>query len=365
MIVLLPSRDLLEEAVIAALLKPIFTERADACLGITSEAGIRFVTCVTNFLNGTKFGDALTQTRAYRASTLRTVPLRADGPEIYAELTAKGCRNRFRTEEVQIAKRARAAGDSSSPNRVLPALWTVLRSRFTSDYADAGKVTLDALECAPRFNQWMYESVRPWLGRRVAELGAGKGNLSDFFRRHENVLLTDYREDYLDGLRRRFAETPALQYAKLDMTQSGDYEALRPFDPDTVVFLNVLEHIENDELVLRRLHEVLSPASRVIVLVPYNMRLYSEFDRELGHFRRYGKGELEGKLQAAGFRLVRQRFFNKVGVLAWYVANTLGGRRALTPTQLKVYNFLTPLFQTLEPFLPISGLSTIVVAEKT
>jgi hypothetical protein len=222
---------------------------------------------------------------------------------------------------------------------------------------------LGAIEQAPRFNQWMYESVKPWLGNRVAELGVGRGNLSRYIRKHEQVLLTDYRLDYLTELRDRWVQKN-LQIGKLDMTQRADYEQLRAFAPDTVAFFNVLEHLEDDGAVLRSLFETVPENCRVVILVPYNMGLYSNFDRELGHFRRYRKGELEEKLHAAGFEVQTQFYFNKAGTLAWYVANTLGGQKALQPWQLRLYDALTPIFRVMDRVLPMSGLSTVVVGRK-
>jgi len=100
------------------------------------------------------------------------------------------------------------------------------------------------------------------------------------------------------------------------------------------------------------------------VLVPFNMKLYSEFDKQLGHFRRYGEQELENKFRAAGFEVEKQFYFNKVGVFAWYAANTLGKQSVLKPWQLKVYNFFTPIFRVLDQILPTKGLSTVVVGRK-
>src|SRR5205085_2865199 len=189
---------------------------------------------------------------------------------------------------------------------------------------------------------------KPWLGKRVVELGVGRGNMSKFIRRHENVLLTDYRLDYLTGLRERWAEFRNLRIGKLDMQVREDYEQLREFAPDSVVFLNVLEHIEDDRAVLRYLFETVPKGCHVVVLVPYNMKLYSEFDKALGHFRRYSEWELEGKMREAGFKVEKQFFFNKVGVFAWYIANTLGGQKALKPWQLRIYGLLTPIFRVLD-----------------
>jgi hypothetical protein len=245
----------------------------------------------------------------------------------------------------------------------LAALWFIFKYRFTSNYSDPGKVTLGALEQAPQFNLWMYESVKPWLGSRVVELGVGRGNMSRHIRKHPHVLLTDYRLDYLIPLRERWP-SPNLQIGKLDMTVAADFEQLRAFAPDTVVFFNVLEHIEDDGAVLRNLFATVPVGCRIVVLVPYNMSLYSVFDKELGHFRRYGKGELEDKMRAAGLEVETQFYFNKAGVPAWYVANTLGGQKSLKPWQLWLYGLLTPIFRVFDRIVPMSGLSTVVIGRK-
>lgn len=112
------------------------------------------------------------------------------------------------------------------------------------------------------------------------------------------------------------------------------------------------------------LFETVPVGCRIVVLVPYNMKLYSEFDKALGHFRRYSEWELEGKMRDAGFEVENQFFFNKLGVFAWYVANTLGGQKVLKPWQLRIYGMLTPLFRVIDAVLPTSGLSTVVVGRK-
>ena len=227
------------------------------------------------------------------------------------------------------------------------ALWFIFSYRFTSQYSDPGKVTLDAIEHAPKFNRWMYDSVKPWLGKRVAELGVRP-------RQHEQ---------FLPAPRPRPAHRLPRSITSNRFASAGDtkrnlafaqtrYDAARrlpssctEFAPDSVVFLNVLEHIEDDRAVLQNLFEHVPTGCRIVVLVPFGMKLYSDFDKELGHFRRYESGELEAKLRDAGFDVEHQFYFNKAGELAWYVANTLGKRRKLTPSQLRIYNFLTPAFR--------------------
>jgi hypothetical protein len=326
----------------------------------------RLLTLLSNMLNDTNWTDMETCYKAFRADCLRSIPLESDRFGIEPEITAKVARNRLRMFEVPINYNGRSyeEGKKITWKDGAAALWYILKYRFTSRYSDPGKVTLDALEQAPKFNRWMYESVQPWLGRRVAELGVGRGNLSRHIKEHEHVLLTDYRTDYLEGLQEKWRHHPHLKIGKLDMTSRDDFDQLREFAPESVVFLNVLEHIENDRSVLANLHQTVPEGCRIVVLVPFNSRLYSEFDKALGHFRRYDTGELDAKMRDAGFTVEHQFYFNKVGVIAWYVANTLGRQGVLKPWQLRIYNFLTPLFRVLDRILPMPGLSTVVIGRK-
>jgi glycosyltransferase involved in cell wall biosynthesis len=360
------------------MLRPILDGRADVVFGSRFAGEERkvlyywhtlanqFLTTLSNMLNDTNFTDMETCYKAFTTSALKAIPLESNRFGIEPEITAKVARNRLRMFEVPISYNGRRydEGKKITWRDGAAALWFIFKYRFSSKYSDPGKVTLDAMEQAPQFNQWMYDSVKPWLGTRVAELGVGRGNLSKHIRRHEHVLLTDYRLDYLTELQRKWSELRDLKIGKLDMTLREDYEQLREFAPESVVFLNVLEHIEDDRAVLRNLMETVPAGCRIVILVPFNMKLYSEFDRQLGHFRRYEKGELEGKMREAGLEVEYQFFFNKFGVIAWYVANTLGGQKVLKPWQLKLYGKLTPLFRILDGILPTSGLSTVVIGRK-
>ena len=359
-------------------LKPILDGRADVVYGsrFTGEerkilyfwhtAGNEFLTLLANMLNDTNLTDMETCYKAFIADCLRAIPLVSDRFGIEPEITAKVARNRLRIYEVPINYNGRTyeEGKKISWRDGLAALWFIIRFRFSSKYADPGKVALDALEQAPQFNKWMYDSIKPHLGHRLAELGSGRGNLSKLLKQHGDLLVTDNRAEYLKELKERWEHLSTVRVEELDLTIATHYEVLRDFKPDTVVCLNVLEHIEDDRAVLKNLNRVLEPNARLVFLVPFNPKLTSEFDRQIGHFRRYQTGELNAKMEEAGFAVERQFYFNKVGVLAWWLGNTLFGQRTITVWQLKLYNVLTPIFRLLDRLLPTTGLSTVVVARK-
>lgn len=358
------------------LLKPILEGKADAVFGsrfIGEErkilyfwhtVGNRLITLLGNMLNNTNLTDLETCYKVFVADVLKAIPLESNRFGIEPELAAKVARNKLRLYEVPVLYNGRTYEDGKkiSWRDGFAALWFILKYRFSSNYADAGKVALDALEQAPRFNRWMYEAVRKHLGTRIAELGSGRGNLSKLLKKGATVLVTDNRDSYVQELQNRWGNLPNVRVARLDLLNQSDYQLLTTFKPDTVVCFNVLEHIEDDAAVLRRLHSAVPAGCRVVLLVPFNPKLYSRFDREIGHYRRYDREELEEKLRAAGLNVECQFYFNKAGVIAWWLGNKVFGQRSITSWQLKIYNFLTPVFRALDYLLPLHGLSTVIVA---
>src|ERR1044072_596270 len=157
-----------------------------------------------------------------------------------------------------------------------------------------GAASLERMAAAPRYNRWMSERLRPWVGRRVLEIGAGIGNMSAFLIDRDRVVLTDTEPYYLERLRARYRDLPHVAVARLASERL-----------DTVVCLNVLEHIADDRASLVAMRDLLVPRGRLILLVPSLRVLYGSLDQALGHFRRYVPRELATKLAEAGFQIGR------------------------------------------------------------
>ena len=224
-----------------------------------------------------------------------------------------------------------------------------------------GAATLERMAAAPRYNRWMFDRLRPWVGRRVLEIGAGIGNMSAFFADRERVVLTDTESYYLGRLRQRFADRPHVSVAELRLPTVSP--ALAAERLDTVVCLNVLEHIEDDAGSLRAMHDLLRPSGKLVLLVPALRALYGTLDEALGHFRRYVPAELTDKLRTAGFHLRHLEYFNLAGVPGWWVAGRVLRRRLIPTGALRCYETLVPLFR-LERLLPWRiGQSLIAVGE--
>jgi hypothetical protein len=128
--------------------------------------------------------------------------------------------------------------------------------------------------------------------------------------------------------------------------------------------LNVLEHIEDDLFALAQMRDALSAEGNLALLVPAHRFLYGEFDRALGHFRRYGRRELATKLGKAGFVVREMNFFSLAAALPWLINGRLLKRDYIPAGQANLANLLVPLLKLERLIGPPCGLSLIAIAQK-
>ncbi len=207
----------------------------------------------------------------------------------------------------------------------------------------------------------MFDRIRPWIGARVLEIGSGIGTLSAFLVDRARLVLTDTRAEYLERLRRRFAGRPNISVARLYLPH--DDGAVRGERFDSIICLNVLEHVDDDVGSLTAIRKLLEPSGRLVLLVPALPALYGTLDRALGHHRRYTRAELESKFERTGFRVAHVEYFNLAGVPGWFLAGRVLRRQMIPAGSLGLYDVLVPLFK-LERFLPWRvGQSLIAIGE--
>jgi len=133
---------------------------------------------------------------------------------------------------------------------------------------------------------------------------------------------------------------------------------------NTVVCLNVVEHIQDDAAALRNVWNVLDQGGRAIVLVPCGPKLYGSLDEVLGHFRRYTRQQLVELGERSGFHVEKVLEFNRPGVVAWWLNGRILHRKKFGLAQIRLLNFMTPVFRLLDNWLPLPPLSIIAILRK-
>lgn len=226
-------------------------------------------------------------------------------------------------------------------------------------------LTLLLLEQAEAYHAWVFDQIRSFIQGEILEVGCGIGNLTQFLLDCGTVWASDIEGEYLEMVEKRYGKHPNFIAPLIwDIRINPLQHFPRTFN--TVVCSNVLEHIEEDLIVLNHFYQILSERGRVVLLVPALKWLYNSLDRSLGHVRRYTKKELATKMKQSGFQLLHLTYFNPFGILGWFVNGSLFRRRLLPKHQVRMFNQLVPLFRFLEPFVPRwMGQSLIAIGEKS
>jgi 2-polyprenyl-3-methyl-5-hydroxy-6-metoxy-1,4-benzoquinol methylase len=246
------------------------------------------------------------------------------------------------------------------------AIYTIVKYWLIDDCYEGtyGRRILENLSQARRFNRWMVRAIEPHLGDRILEIGSGIGNISKFLPKRERLTLSDIDEVYLEILRNAFRDTEGVDIVKLDLSDPQDFEALGKGSYDTVVCLNVLEHIEDDVAALENMGRVLSPGGRLVLILPQYQWLFGSYDEAVGHYRRYTRAQLLDKLERSGFRPILLRSFNSLAVLGWWLNSRVLKRTSMDKWQLRLYDSLVPVLSLLEKVLPLGGLSLMCAAQR-
>lgn len=172
-----------------------------------------------------------------------------------------------------------------------------------------------ALPLAANYHRWVLASFAPYFGESLLEVGFGYGQ---YTRMIAPLVRTMTAIDIVDENLALADKLPGhVRLAVADVTEQGLSDKVGHRKFQSILCLNVLEHIQNDIDCLANLRKCLAPDGRLLLLVPAFQALYGPMDELAGHFRRYSRSDLQEKLLAAGFTSASTSYFNPVGGLGW------------------------------------------------
>jgi SAM-dependent methyltransferase len=233
--------------------------------------------------------------------------------------------------------------------------------------------SLERLSALENYHRWIFEEIQPFLGNRLAEIGAGTGTFTEFLvtaQLASNLAAhlaafepsEHYHRKLYEKLRGHYPDL--IQAGRLTATQG--YFDVSPEGFDTIIMINVLEHIENDLDAIRTVYRSLVPGGMYIVFVPALQWLYSPFDKAVGHYRRYERTHLEEIFRIEGFIVVKAKYMDCLGILPWYLLNVLGGSQSINPRLARLYDtWFVPVTKWVERLgEPCMGKNILMVGRK-
>jgi SAM-dependent methyltransferase len=240
---------------------------------------------------------------------------------------------------------------------------------MSKDLAYAGR-DLEAMSFAVNYHRWILERFKPFLGRRVTEVGAGTGLFSRMLMNYplESLTLVEPSDEMYAILREtveRFRGTMPVETYNAVFIEVAD-EIRRMRRPDSIIYVNVLEHIADDETELRVAYETLEEKGKNFIFVPAFEWLFGPLDKQLGHYRRYRMQPLLERCVSAGFKVLEANYMDLLGVAPWWIKYRLFKSTSIEPALVNLYDkYLVWLTRGVENAItPPFGKNILLIAQK-
>lgn len=229
---------------------------------------------------------------------------------------------------------------------------------------------LEAMMIANNYYNWIFNDIKPYIGKNVVEVGSGTGSFSKM------ILKTKPRKVHLiEPSKNTFTKlkenTTSKKIKNIEVNTYNGYlnnfiKKIKSSEVDTFIYINVFEHIEDDLTELKTIKNLIKKNGHVIIFVPALQALYSNFDKSIGHYRRYAKKDLKQLCDKAGLEVVRLEYRDLIGSFSWWLSFVLLKNKKLSPPIVKTYDkMFMPIISKVESKLNVPfGKNLLLVAKK-
>lgn len=222
---------------------------------------------------------------------------------------------------------------------------------------------MDFMSKTDKYNLYIVDNIRQYLGKRILDVGCGIGNLTKFFSDRELTIGIDKTNSYLEKFNLNIRGKA--KSFKIDILDDNRIPELLKFNFDTILCSNVIEHIEYDIKAINNMTSLLQQGGRLILIVPAYKFLFGTLDKLDLHYRRYAKKELIDKVTKSGLKIKSIFYYNSIGIIWWFINGKILKRNMPKTSDICLINKTVPFVKFLDKILLNRvGLSLVVVAEK-
>lgn len=257
---------------------------------------------------------------------------------------------------------------SAGQEKCHPRAWERGQKKIKNTSFDKDKIKYSLLLLSKRYNynRWIYNNIQNFIGNSILEVGAGIGNITDFIIFKNELTVIDINQDYVDYLNAKYSFRDKSNFsafqADIQDIQSSPVTAKTY---DTILCLNILEHLKDDRKAVENMSHLLRPGGQLIILVPALNVIYGSMDVAFEHCRRYDKKQLKRMIRESNLEIVKFYYFNFLGLLGWFLNGRILNKKELPENQTKLFDRLVPFLEFTETMIrPPLGQSLILVARK-
>lgn len=219
---------------------------------------------------------------------------------------------------------------------------------------------------AQPYFDWQFEQFGPYLGKRVADVGCGPGNMTGRLSEKALCLCVDHDARMLQVVDERFAGQSNVETLPLSVLDENFVDQMRQRRVDSILCLNFLAHIEDELFALDQMISSLPVGGRLVLLVPAMPSIAGTLEALDGMLRRYDKAMLRQRFSRLPVEMLMLKYFNSAGALGWWLNSRLLKKTDHGESNYTLMNRVIPLLRPLERLAaPPFGLSLIAIVEKT
>lgn len=218
---------------------------------------------------------------------------------------------------------------------------------------------------AVNYQRWLFSSFERYLNKSAVTLEIGAGHcgytrlLKGVSRR---LIVTDIDKNVLDDIVEEMTAVEDIEAVQMDGIECDKINST----VDNIVAINILEHVKDDVLFIHNCSLILNKGGILILFVPAFPILFSNLDKQAGHFRRYRKEWLENTVKKNGLSVVYSRYFNFIGFWGWLMNKLIESniQSMIVGQQVRFFDKLVWLIRKFEILAFICGQSILLVGKK-
>ena len=220
---------------------------------------------------------------------------------------------------------------------------------------------LEFFDISDNYRSYQIELFGNYVGKEILEVGAGRGKIIEILAQNseKQFTLLELDKNFFDFLNNKF-KSKNIKVLE-ERTQN-----IKENKFDTIFYLDVIEHIEDDKFELDTAYDLLKKNGHLIIIVPAFQILFSKFDQKVGHFRRYRKEFFKRYSDEKNLKIKKLVYFDFLGffiILFSKLLNLTNSKK--TTLGIKIWNFLIPLSRLIDKITFHSiGKSIVCIYEK-
>ena len=219
---------------------------------------------------------------------------------------------------------------------------------------------LGFFDLSKNFRKYQFDLIKEFISGKVAEIGPGNGIFLEYYLdRCDKLDLFEPDKNLFSKLNYKFSNHEKIKVINEELNITTNIY-------DVILYLDVLEHIENYEKEILKAHNALKEGGHLVINVPAFQFLYSDFDKDVGHFKRYSKEDITDLGLKNNLKITRLNYYDSIGFLLSFFSKMISSNyKKNFEKKIKIWNSLIPASRTLDKiFISSFGKSLLIVIKK-